>query len=97
MSELEDFANQIGMDGKDMTRRIRDGEYRSAMMRENRLFGQMNLRSVPRIIFNGRVVASRSRYVECFDHFIEEALGGSTPSTETSTADTAAVADAPAG
>jgi len=97
MSELEEFANQIGMDGEDMARRIRDGEYRSAMMRENRLFGQMNLRSVPRIIFNGRVVASRSRYVECFDHFIEEALGETTPAAEASTADTAAVADAPAG
>jgi protein-disulfide isomerase len=97
MSELKDFADQIGMDGDAMGDRIRDGDYRTAMVRENRLFSQMGFSSVPTVLFNGRVVASRSRFVECFDHFIDEAMGTSAPATEAPAEASISTGDAPTG
>ncbi len=86
MEELRRFARQIGMDDAEMARQIRDGAYRDAMQRDNRIFRELGFTSVPTIIFDGHTVASRSRYVECFNYFIDQARSEAAPAADTATA-----------
>lgn len=85
LDELRDFAEDIGLDGRDFQRRMRSGQAANRTRRQTQIFRDLGMRGVPRLVLNGRVLASRSRSVACLSHFIEQALPADTVAVPTET------------
>lgn len=78
MDELREFARKAGFDDGRMAERIRDGEFRTRMSRDIRIFQRLGFTGVPTIVVNGRRIGTRS--AQCISYFVEQALAeGTTP------------------
>mgnify|MGYP001952934408 CR=1 FL=1 len=77
LPQLEQMANQIGMNGEAMGQRIKAQMYNSIVERRNAMLMEtFGIRSVPVVLINGRTVHSASRTVECIGQLIEQAAQG---------------------
>ncbi len=79
LDQLQAIAREIGMDADRMAQRIRGGLYAGPMQQVYDQGTQLGLRGVPAVLFNGRIVASRSRTLACFSRFVDEALRQAPP------------------
>jgi protein-disulfide isomerase len=70
--QIAQVADEIGMDGQALVRRIDQGVYRSQMMANRADFIQTGWASVPAVAIDGRLVGSRTP--ECLAHLLDEAL-----------------------
>lgn len=77
LPQLEQIANEIGMNGEAMSQRINAQMYNSIVERRNAMLMEtFGITSVPVVLINGRTVHSSSRTVECIGQLINEAAQG---------------------
>lgn len=73
LDEVKRYAAQVGMDPNVLEQELRSNEY-SPLLREQRgQFEQLQLRSVPSVLIDGRLVETRTE--ECLAHLLDVRLG----------------------
>ena len=72
--QVSEIADEVGIDGETMVRRIDSGVYRGKMMAGNADFASTGALGFPSVYINGRLVESRSRTVGCLSNLIDLAL-----------------------
>lgn len=73
LDELKAIAEEIGMDPERMIDRIETRAYSQRILdRRNKIVNEFGIRSVPTVMINGRIVATRSQ--ECLSRLIEDAV-----------------------
>lgn len=73
MEQLQQIAEEIGMDPQRMKHRIESDVYLGTIMRQRNQGRDTGITGMPAVFINGRLVESGSRTVECLGTLIEEA------------------------
>ncbi|NQU66651.1 MAG: vitamin K epoxide reductase family protein [Candidatus Marinimicrobia bacterium] len=72
MNELKEIAYNLGIDGHLMAQRIQNNDYRKYILEEHKKTRAAGIKSAPTLMINGKIVAVKSRTLQCLGELIQE-------------------------
>jgi len=72
LDQLKEISEIIGLDSKMLIQRIKKADFLNYIIQENQKARKAGITSAPTLLLNGKIIASKSRNVECIGELIKK-------------------------